>query len=249
MVRTNKGPRYPPPPLFPAVKADIPAILAIWLAARAPDLLVQTVSRPDEQARLTLFLNERFSNPLASIIKAVDWKDPNRITAVGIWEKKNYSSPSPSGCLEASVSGTENGGGKCCVGFLISGNGNTKEGEKGTPIEDFIRDRQLAFNDTWPNGVKHMELVLLMTDPAFQHRGIGTALLKWGHALADAEQVPCFLCASPFGWPLYRALGWHQVGEELVIELKEFVKYAEGGDQGWGVYKMRFMLRLPRVTG
>ncbi|KAH8769379.1 hypothetical protein F5882DRAFT_302053, partial [Hyaloscypha sp. PMI_1271] len=92
-------------------------------------------------------------------------------------------------------------------------------------------------------------LVLLMTDPAFQRRGIGTALLKWGHALADAEQVPCFLCASPFGWPLYRALGWHQVGEEVVVDLKEFVKYAEGGDQGWGVYKMRFMLRLPRVTG
>jgi hypothetical protein len=39
------------------------------------------------------------------------------------------------------------------------------------------------------------------------------------------------------------------VGEEVVVDLKEFVKYAEGGDQGWGVYKMRFMLRLPRVTG
>lgn len=147
------------------------------------------------------------------------------------------------------MSGAENGGGKCCAGFLISGNGNTKEGEKRTPIEDFIRDRILAFNDTWRNGVKHIELVLLMTDPAFQRRGIGTALLKWGHALADAKQVPCFLCASPFGWPLYRALGWHQVGEEVVVDLKEFVKYAEGGDQGWGVYKMRFMLRLPRVTG
>ena len=113
MVRTNKGPRYPPPPLFPAVKADIPAILATWLAARAPDLLIQTVSRPDEHARLTLFLNERFSNPLVSIIKAVDWKDPNRITAVGIWEK-NYPSPSP---LEASVSGTENGAGNAAVAF------------------------------------------------------------------------------------------------------------------------------------
>ena len=172
MVRTNKGPRYPPPPLFPAVKADIPAILATWLAARAPDLLIQTVSRPDEHARLTLFLNERFSNPLVSIIKAVDWKDPNRITAVGIWEK-NYPSPAP---LEASVSGTENGGGKCSGGFLISENGNTKEGEKRTPIEDFIHDRILAFNDTWRNGVKHIELVILMTDPAFQRRGIGTAL-------------------------------------------------------------------------
>lgn len=244
MVRTNKTARYPPPTILPAVRSDIPSIIDVWLAAKAPDLLYLNVSLPDdEQAeRWARDLNRFFDDPLISIIKAVDWNDENRVTAVAIWMKKNYAKGEGEkelgrGNLEVMWTG----------GLLIDGKVKEEGEEKRTPLEDYIRTRQMNFNAAWTDKTKHIELALLMTDPLFQRRGIGTALLRWGHAIADEEEVPCFLCASPFGWPLYRALGWNHVGEEMVIDLKEFVKGAEGGDMGWGVYKMRFMARMARA--
>jgi hypothetical protein len=33
-----------------------------------------------------------------------------------------------------------------------------------------------------------------------------------------------------------------------VLDLRKWVKYAEGGNMGWGVYKMYYMLRLPKTA-
>jgi GNAT superfamily N-acetyltransferase len=235
--------RYPPPLVLPAAKADIPSLVSIWLTAKRPDLLYQqswppsTWSSGNIDKNLASFLEQTFEIPEVMIMKAVD-ADTGQITALAMWEMRDYS-PSVRG------SGNEKIRPRLAAGLLL-GEVDSKDGYPG-PIYDYIGSQVLQFNEVWKKGIKLLELGLLMTDPAFQRRGIGTALLEWGLALADKERVPCFLLASPFGYPLYRSLGWNVVGEDIVLDLKEWVKYAEGGDMGWGVYKMRFMLRMPRI--
>lgn len=60
-----------------------------------------------------------------------------------------------------------------------------------------------------------------MTSPSFQHRGIGSQLVKVGLERADEEGVKCFLSASPMGAPVYKKLGFEEVGR-LEIPLEEF---------------------------
>ena len=180
----------------------------------------------------------------ATILKAMDGEDHGKVTAVAIWVKRGFS------LSDLGLNNLEGPGHwstslpRLCGGLIVD---SCTEEKNPPPISKFISDQIQKFVDDWETGVKHIELELLMTDPAFQRRGIGTALLRWGHELADREAVPCFLCASPFGYPLYKSLGWKHVAKPIVVDLKEFVQFAENGDMGWGVYKMYFMLRLPRT--
>jgi GNAT superfamily N-acetyltransferase len=233
--------RYPPPLILPAAKPDIPSLVSIWLSAKRPDLLYQqswppsTWSSGNLDKNLTSFLEQSFEGPEWLIMKAVD-AHTGQNTALAMWEKRGYDSASPSLSRP-----------RLAAGLLLKDAPVGKLDGSPDPINDYIGSQVLQFNEVWKKGIKYLELGLLMTDPAFQRRGIGTALLEWGLALADREKVPCFLLASPFGYPLYRSLGWNVVGEDIVLDLKEWVQYAEGGDMGWGVYKMRFMLRMPRI--
>ncbi|PMD41234.1 hypothetical protein L207DRAFT_511149 [Hyaloscypha variabilis F] len=239
MVRTNKRPRYPPPPLHLAVPSDIPAMIDLWLRANGPNLLNRVLAPPDEatlREHFAEFLSLMISDANTTVIKAVDWKDKNVVTAFGVW-KKGYPD--------------KDGGGESYGGETVcrrAGMGGTlvcaRKEEKKTPLQEYITAQNEVIEKTWLKGVKHIELMVLMTDPAWQGKGIGTGILRWG--IAAQENVPLFLGASPAGYPLYNSLGWNVVAE-VVIDLKEWVAGAGGGDMGWGVYKSRFMLRLPRV--
>ncbi|KAE9373756.1 hypothetical protein N431DRAFT_438921 [Stipitochalara longipes BDJ] len=245
MVRTNKGPRYPPPPLHPALHSDIPAMVTLWTRANAPDLLYGILAPPNSSTRehRASFLSSMISGSNTAVMKAVDWKDEKIITAFGVWGKMNY--PGQEEDTGDELLGGIKLSGKESRGPLIGGMWINSKDEKRTPLEEYIAAQQEVIEKTWTKGVKHIELMVLMTDPAFQRRGIGSALLKWGHALAERENVPSFLGASPFGYPLYMSLGWNVVAG-VVLDLKEWVG-AGDEDMGWGVYKSRFMLRLPRV--
>lgn len=58
---------------------------------------------------------------------------------------------------------------------------------------------------------------------AFQKRGYGTALVKWGTDLADQLGVECYLDASPAGKPLYEANGYVEQDVSTILEKQSAV--------------------------
>ena len=61
----------------------------------------------------------------------------------------------------------------------------------------------------------------LNTSPKFQRRGLGSELVKYGLEKADRDGVVVYLSGSPMGVPLYRKLGFEEVGK-LELNLEEF---------------------------
>jgi GNAT superfamily N-acetyltransferase len=255
MVRTNKGARYPAAPVLPALRSDIPRLVDLWIDAVRPDLLARVelegISEEKIKEYWTNFMDLHFDKPEVIIMKGVDYHDNDQIAAVAVWIKRGYSAKelgvdlnSNSGVGQADKGTRSSSHFRLCGGRLLSGNAMD---ELRSPIVGYINEQEKKFYDYWATDMKYIDLGLLMTDPRFQRRGHGTRLLKWGHELADREAVVCFLGATPFGYPLYENLGWRHVGATIVLDLKEWVKYAEKGDMGWGVYKMRGMMRLPRI--
>lgn len=90
------------------------------------------------------------------------------------------------------------------------------------------------------------DLEMLATDPAFQGRGAGSQLLRWGLARADAAGVEAYLEASPAAVPLYEKLGFREAGRtETWIAARDRNSTAtEGKGEGEGEwYRNLYMLR------
>ncbi|KAI0113326.1 hypothetical protein F4814DRAFT_421456 [Daldinia grandis] len=64
----------------------------------------------------------------------------------------------------------------------------------------------------------HVFLEVLGTKEAFQKRGYGTALVRWGTDLADQLGVECYLDASPAGKLLYEANGYVEQDVSTIID-------------------------------
>ncbi|WEW59109.1 hypothetical protein PRK78_004578 [Emydomyces testavorans] len=73
----------------------------------------------------------------------------------------------------------------------------------------------------WMGGQKHLLLSLLVTLPEFQGRGIGSALLRDGFAVAAEHNVPVWLEASEEGYSLYKRLGFEDV-EAFELDLTKY---------------------------
>jgi len=99
----------------------------------------------------------------------------------------------------------------------------------------------------WNKGQRYMRCKALYTDPSFRKQGIGNALVEYGNEVADREHLPILLQATPFGFPLYIKGGFETV-QELDIDLREWAPDAKGNDKGYGNYRFRFMIRLPRTV-
>ncbi|OIW34153.1 N-acetyltransferase-like protein [Coniochaeta ligniaria NRRL 30616] len=94
--------------------------------------------------------------------------------------------------------------------------------------------------------------------PTRSRLGAGSALLRWVTELADKEGLPCWLEASPLGYPLYRRFGFQDV-EVLDLRLTERWGAVRSTDDNWGantatelvgvapegVYRSVGMRRLP----
>lgn len=60
-------------------------------------------------------------------------------------------------------------------------------------------------------GKRHILMAILAIHPDYQRMGVGHELLRWGLDLADKEQVPTWIDASPAGYGLYKKFGWEEV--------------------------------------
>lgn len=105
------------------------------------------------------------------------------------------------------------------------------------------------------------DLSILACSTSRQRLGAGSALLKWGVELADAEGKVAWLEASPHGYPLYRRFGFEdiEVQDLKVTELwgsvrEEHENWGENsavafaGELPRGTARTVFMRRLPQKT-
>lgn len=253
-MRKPTRPRYPAPILLPAERADIPDLVRITIAAESASVIsFLCYPSPEHRARLARDIikkiDEVFDSPQFLLMKALD-ADTREITAMAAWQLKGYKKEELGMNVAESEETTRFWPAEestFASGLLVAQKVNGNE-EPGGALMKHIISHNTAFFDSWTKGTKHIYLAILMTDPRFQRRGIGTALLEWGHKLADQDGVPAFLVASPVGHPLYQSVGWKDVGEPFQLELKDWVKYAEKGDMGWGTYKYYYMLRMPKTA-
>jgi len=73
-----------------------------------------------------------------------------------------------------------------------------------------IQAQKQFFDDVY--GEAQLHLVILSTHPDYQRRGAGTTLIEWGKEKARAENLTIVVTATPMGGPLYKKLGFRQVG-------------------------------------
>ena len=94
---------------------------------------------------------------------------------------------------------------------------------------------------------KCMILVAIAVAPAYQSRGIGSALIDWGIAEADTAGVFIWVHASEAGHKLFEKHGFEVIGI-LDLNLDDFANdmVHNGGRSQWGHYKFRYMKRLPK---
>lgn len=83
-------------------------------------------------------------------------------------------------------------------------------------LEDFLTRRRRACTEG------HVLCYLLFTDPAYQGKGCGRMMMRWGNDVADAMMLPCWIEASPQGELLYLQVGYVEK-ERVKIQTKSYL--------------------------
>ena len=97
----------------------------------------------------------------------------------------------------------------------------------------------------WMGDKKYIYLNTLVVNPHHQGHGVGSALIRWATAKADADGVPCWLNSSPVAYPLYVKAGFKEVGFKDV-DLREFAPKDAESERQHGIYHCAYMLREPQ---
>lgn len=96
---------------------------------------------------------------------------------------------------------------------------NEKEKESPTLFNRFMAQMNRTREETM-KGKKYWFLKLLVIDPSFQRRGLGTKLVKWGTGRADKEGIDAWLESSPMGKGAYLKAGFRVLGMDQLAEPK-----------------------------
>ncbi|GAM83796.1 hypothetical protein ANO11243_017860 [Dothideomycetidae sp. 11243] len=107
-------------------------------------------------------------------------------------------------------------------------------------------DMQTWMARLMPPGTRCMYICSIAVHPAWQHKGVGSALLKPGLARADEEGVFCWVHSSAAGADTFAKHGFVEVGK-LDLDLDEWnlerVDPPEGEGEKWGLYTFKYMKR------
>jgi len=231
--------------LFPASESDIFQLTEIHVAAFADDNAVRLVYNRDEQENAVInMINSQFRSPKFPIAMAVNPPSGHGLGWIGyrLFEdnelKKNEAMPS----AEAKNIGTE-------------GEQREETGGKEVVREHNITNTPSALAALISNtgkrmqykrmsGQKHILLNTLVTSPRHRGKGVGTAMVRWIVAKADAERLSCWVQSSPAAYGLYLKAGF-EVTDSLEVDLRTFAPGGKGGQEGYGMYTFRYMIRHP----
>ncbi|KAE9965820.1 hypothetical protein EG328_009376 [Venturia inaequalis] len=87
--------------------------------------------------------------------------------------------------------------------------------------------RAEARKESFDFTVDHLHVHALATDPGYQRRGAGAALLEKIKAIADEKGLPMYLTSTETGRKLYERAGFQPM-KEIVIDLEEMGEVKKG---------------------
>ena len=209
--------------LTKALKDDIPMLVHIHTAAFAPDNAARLMfhNNAEMEKMVQNALGSDISNPTCSVIKAVSQTTGDILGWVG-YARIGYLDP-----IAEEQAGTKE-----------------KDESPDTEFRKVVKAESARVRAEWMSRKKYIYIATLVTDPAHQGHGVGSALMHWVTAEADADGVPCWLQSTPVAHGLYYHVGFRDVGR-LEVDLRQFAQGGKGGKYGWGPWESIYMLRLP----
>lgn len=117
-------------------------------------------------------------------------------------------------------------------------------------LEEMTSSHLAEFQGRFKNA-RCMYVITLTVHPKYQGRGVGPALIKQGTDRADAEGALCWVHSSEAGVYTYKKCGFEE-DDTLEIDLNNWAKKLDikppAGDDKWGTYTFRYLIRQPKVT-
>ncbi|CDU25902.1 uncharacterized protein SPSC_06073 [Sporisorium scitamineum] len=108
---------------------------------------------------------------------------------------------------------------------------DSEESDKKAEEEPTLLNRFFARMNRTREGVMqgrvYWFLKLLVVDPGFQRKGLGTMLVRWGTRKADKEGVDAWLESSPMGKGAYLKAGFRVLGVDRVEDERAEKGYVE----------------------
>lgn len=232
--------------IAPAEYIDIPTLAAISSNAFEGDSQTEMKRYGrvpfDMQEYSLKSLPDTLQNPKLRTLKAVD-KVGGDIMGYCIWGFRGVAAPeSPKlDTYETGASNTDN----------ESKHAEEEQNESDDREDPIARLNKLTskdfadwVNDLMAGGAACLFVVGLYVSTAFQRRGVGSALLKWGTDIADKHGAFAWVHSSAGAWRAYEKAGFRTV-RTLTVDLDEYApvpapKKYPGGK--WGEYTFRYMV-------
>lgn len=220
--------------LLPASEDDIPSLIRVHMAAFSHDNSARLMFKNNDEYESMLLdmLEAQFSNPQFAVIKAIS-KGTGNILG---WQACRFLGKDDH--LESKGGITRVEGVK----------GETKDKkDDGRTLRSVLKEDYVRVQKDWMANRKYIHFDTLVVDPAAQGHGVGTALVRWVTDKADEHGLYCWLQSSQAAHGIYLKAAFKDVGS-FEVDLREFApggKEGAPGGWGWGMYKFRYMLRLP----
>ncbi|POS69074.1 acetyltransferase [Diaporthe helianthi] len=117
-------------------------------------------------------------------------------------------------------------------------------------LEEFTSSHLAAFEERFQDA-RCMYVITITVHPKHQGRGVGPALIKRGTDRADSEAVLCWVHSSEAGVHTYQKCGFEE-DNTLEVDLDSWAQKmnitAPVGEDKWGTYNFRYMVRQPNAT-
>lgn len=117
-------------------------------------------------------------------------------------------------------------------------------------LEEMTSSHLAAFQGRFKS-TRCMYVITLTVHPKYQGRGVGPALIKQGTNRADTEGALCWVHSSEAGVYTYKKCGFEE-DDTLEIDLDNWARKLDikppAGNDKWGTYTFRYLIRQPKVT-